>query len=182
KESKSPRDFRRKHVTPLENIDNNQCNSEMQNKGIALTQHGCKPINTFIHAPESQVDQACVAGKPIAIDNLEYKRSSQKFRITNCRLSQSHTEDCKYVAENSDWRYIVVSCDQNNRPVHLAKTLRNEFIGKQGDISPSGDTDQDTHNAASALNARWFLRKGAFCVPCFAAAVLLFSAVFSWWL
>ncbi|KAK9412405.1 hypothetical protein NXF25_003580 [Crotalus adamanteus] len=121
--SQSPQAFQRKHMTFLDNIDHNRCNREMQNRRIALTRNGCKRLNTFIHAPEKLIDHICVTGKPYVIQNLEYKKSTMKFHVTSCRLSQEYGKDCKYKAEDSRWKYIVVSCNQNDRPVHLAGIL-----------------------------------------------------------
>ncbi|XP_066492575.1 ribonuclease pancreatic beta-type-like [Tiliqua scincoides] len=118
-----PHAFQRKYVTLLENMDHNRCNSEMRNKRIALTRSGCKRFNTFIHAPKKFIDYTCIMGQPYVIKNLEYKKSTRKFRVTSCRLSQEYVNDCKYVAEASSWKYILVSCDQNDQPVHLAGTL-----------------------------------------------------------
>ncbi|XP_061460849.1 ribonuclease pancreatic-like [Rhineura floridana] len=172
--AQSPQAFQRKHVTFLDHIDHNRCNSEMRNKRIAQTTSGCKRLNTFIHAPK-ELDQACVAGKPYVIQNLEYKKSPQKFRVTNCRLSQDHGNDCEYMAEASSWRYIVVSCDQNNRPVHLARTLSDTTAGKQDEKQPSWNPTPKPPGSASAANfSHWFLGQGSLRTGCFGAGLLVF--------
>nr|XP_056720963.1 ribonuclease pancreatic-like [Euleptes europaea] len=121
--TQNPQAFQRKHMTLLDNIDHNKCNSEMRNKRISLTRSGCKPLNTFIHAPKKLINHACMAGNSYVIKNVEYKKSPSKLRVTTCRLSEEYPKDCKYLAEASSWKYIVISCDQNNQPVHLAGTL-----------------------------------------------------------
>ncbi|CAM4669958.1 unnamed protein product [Caretta caretta] len=121
--AQNPLAFRRKHLTLLDTIDHNRCNSEMRNKRIAMTRDGCKKLNTFIHAREEVIDATCTMGKVHVIKGQEYKKSIHKFRVTNCRLSGEYPNDCEYMAEKSAWKYIVISCDQNDRPVHFAGTL-----------------------------------------------------------
>ncbi|XP_065274589.1 ribonuclease pancreatic-like [Emys orbicularis] len=121
--AQNPMAFRRKHLTLLDTIDHNTCNSEMRNKRIAMTRDGCKKLNTFIHAREEVIDATCTMGKVHVIKGQKYKKSISKFRVTNCRLSGEYPNDCEYMAEKSAWKYIVISCDQNDRPVHFAGTL-----------------------------------------------------------
>lgn len=121
--AQNPPAFRRKHLTLLDTIDHNRCNSEMRNKWIAMTRNGCKKLNTFIHAPEEIIDATCTMGKVHTLKGQAYKKSISKFRVTNCRLSGEYPNGCEYMAEKTAWKYIVISCDQNNQAVHFAGTL-----------------------------------------------------------
>ncbi|XP_034995386.1 ribonuclease pancreatic [Zootoca vivipara] len=178
--AQSSKAFQRKHVTFLDHIDHNQCNSEMRNKRISQTDTGCKRLNTFIHAPEQVVDQACTSGEPYVIRNQEYKKSPQKFRITNCRLSQEHGNDCEYVAEASSLRYIVVACDQNGRPVHLERTLTDAAAGKPGDKQPSLNPTKKPSNSASVISAHWIRGQGCLCMGRLGGVLLFLSFVLFW--
>ncbi|XP_063002639.1 ribonuclease pancreatic-like [Elgaria multicarinata webbii] len=167
--TQNPEAFRRKHVTLLDRMDNNQCDSEIRNRQV--NQNSCKWVNTFIHAPKELVDRACAAGTPYVMNNVEYKKSAEKFLVTSCRLSQEVPKGCRYRAEASSLKYIVVSCDQNDRPVHLAGTLRDDTGGKKD--KESWTSKPPLPNFANGVKCHWCLWgclcmvwvKAAFCWP-----------------
>ncbi|KAH1182203.1 ribonuclease-like [Mauremys mutica] len=119
-EGASYRQFVRQHVNhPKTGAPNDRiyCNLLMQRRG--LTRPRCKPTNTFIHAPTSQLRNICGRGGRPVSGNL--RDSIRSFSVTTCRvLPGSQPGRCRYRAATGVTR-VRVACVRQ-LPVHLEPT------------------------------------------------------------
>ncbi|XP_050774014.1 ribonuclease-like [Gopherus flavomarginatus] len=120
-EGASYRQFLNRHVDfPKSGGGNNRlyCNRIMQRRG--LTHPVCKPTNTFIHAPTSQVQAICRgAGR---CHGRNFCDSNSSFHLTTCRVAPgSRPGRCVYRGRVQT-RRIRVACNQR-LPVHFSRIL-----------------------------------------------------------
>uniref|UniRef100_A0A8C3S9X4 Ribonuclease A-domain domain-containing protein n=1 Tax=Chelydra serpentina TaxID=8475 RepID=A0A8C3S9X4_CHESE len=91
------------------------CNYMMSKRG--MTYDSCKHINTFIHAPESDIKAICHS-KGIR-DTGNIYNSTGNFRLTTCQLNTTNSsESCTYM-EIEETSKIRVACD--NRQLYQAE-------------------------------------------------------------
>ncbi|CAI9536843.1 unnamed protein product [Staurois parvus] len=102
--------FRRKHIAYSSNIN---CTNVM-NRYPFRKQHGCKQLNTFIHAPAKTVQNIC-RGVMQPTDTT----SIAPFRYTTCVNTFHHGHHCVYKAKTGR-RVICVTCERRS-PVHFVK-------------------------------------------------------------
>ncbi|KAG6924138.1 hypothetical protein G0U57_018232, partial [Chelydra serpentina] len=96
------------------------CNYMMSKRG--MTYDSCKHINTFIHAPESDIKAICHS-KGIR-DTGNIYNSTENFRLTTCQLNTTNSsESCTYM-EIEETSKIRVACDNRQLPVHFENRMQ----------------------------------------------------------
>uniref|UniRef100_A0A8C4Y6M4 Ribonuclease A-domain domain-containing protein n=1 Tax=Gopherus evgoodei TaxID=1825980 RepID=A0A8C4Y6M4_9SAUR len=123
-EGASYRQFLTRHVDfPKSGGGNNRlyCNRIMQRRG--LTRPVCKPTNTFIHAPTSQIEPVCRDGGEPAEGDL--RLSEDPFPLTVCELQGgSDPPDCDYSGSSSTSRIVIACVD--GEPVHFETQVESQ--------------------------------------------------------
>ncbi|XP_074838800.1 ribonuclease-like [Carettochelys insculpta] len=119
-EGSSYAQFLRQHVDhPKTPAQNNRiyCNMMMRRRGMTSP---CKRINTFVHAPASQLQTICgPGGRPVG-RNLH--DSNSRYRLTTCRqVGGSSRPPCNYRGSSTTQR-IRVACVRG-LPVHYDRAL-----------------------------------------------------------
>ncbi|XP_044841810.1 ribonuclease-like [Mauremys mutica] len=102
--------------------DQSYCKAMMRR--LSLTHSGCRPSNTFIHAPTRQVGAICSRKGRCVYPSLNQCDSLTAFRLTTCLLvfSPRRPPRCIY-REIPQTRRIRVACNQQQQPVHFLRIL-----------------------------------------------------------
>lgn len=112
--------FLRQHVDPLGVGGRDAyCNLMMQQR--KMTQHQCKPVNTFIHEDIWNIRSIC------STDSIQCKNGKMNchegvVKVTDCREIRNYgPPNCRYRA-STHTRRIVIACEGNPLvPVHFDK-------------------------------------------------------------
>uniref|UniRef100_A0A452HLS8 Ribonuclease A-domain domain-containing protein n=1 Tax=Gopherus agassizii TaxID=38772 RepID=A0A452HLS8_9SAUR len=98
------------------------CNVMM--RCLCLIHPGCRPSNTFIHAPTRQVRAICSRPRICVYPSLNQCDSLTAFCLTTCQLVFNPSRPPRYIyREIPQTRRIHVACNQQQRPVHFLRIL-----------------------------------------------------------
>nr|XP_056720172.1 angiogenin-like [Euleptes europaea] len=108
------------HDNPTTKIENSgYCDILMNYRKLIQS---CVPMNIFIHASETQLQDVCGDGG-VPYHGTGNRQSRQSYPVTICRLGVvTRTRRCIYYATYSNMR-LFLSCDENNLPVLLDEVL-----------------------------------------------------------
>uniref|UniRef100_A0A8C0GHB4 Ribonuclease A-domain domain-containing protein n=1 Tax=Chelonoidis abingdonii TaxID=106734 RepID=A0A8C0GHB4_CHEAB len=90
------------------------CNYMMRKRNMP-----CKPINSFIHAPEENIKAICKEKGKLYKKNI-YK-SKTAFNLTICKNKTQNGQSCTYEEEKKTSK-ICVACNEEHLPVHFENT------------------------------------------------------------
>ncbi|EPQ12766.1 Ribonuclease 4 [Myotis brandtii] len=109
--------FKQQHVDSTQRGGTSSyCNSMMQKR--KMTRPTCKQFNTFIHADIGAINNICKTTK-FRCKNGKMNCHAGVVRITECRLTASSRQNCRYQGKGSSKR-VVIACQGNPLvPVHL---------------------------------------------------------------
>ncbi|XP_070262273.1 ribonuclease 4-like [Myotis yumanensis] len=109
--------FLRQHVDSTQRgVTSSYCNTMMERRG--MTRPRCKQFNTFIHADIGAINNIC------RTPNIRCKNGKENchegvVRVTDCRLTGSSPQNCRYQGRGSS-RRVVITCEGNAPvPVHF---------------------------------------------------------------
>ncbi|KAH0626315.1 hypothetical protein JD844_001227 [Phrynosoma platyrhinos] len=109
--------FQNKHIDfPKSSASNPNayCNLMMMRRN--LNPKRCKPLNTFVHASQSDIQAVCSREGTRYKDNLY--DSNREFPLTDCKnVGGNPPNNCNYVGTPGT-KKIRVACE-NNYPVHF---------------------------------------------------------------
>ncbi|TFJ99631.1 protein ITFG3 [Platysternon megacephalum] len=114
--------FKKKHFDYPKTSDpdnQNYCNYMMKERNMTNRTY-CKPINTFIHACEQEIQAICYCER---ISNNIYE-SREIFSLTICELkTENGHRPCTY-KEQEKTSKIRVACNEEHLPVHFEKPMQ----------------------------------------------------------
>lgn len=102
--------FQRQHMDPGSFSNNNPTYCNVMMKRRNMTQGHCKPKNTFVHEPVSQVQAVCSQKTVLCKGNTTCWESNSQMPITECALKgNSKYPNCAYRTRSTN-KYIIIAC------------------------------------------------------------------------
>uniref|UniRef100_A0A8C2F1P0 Ribonuclease like 2 n=1 Tax=Cyprinus carpio TaxID=7962 RepID=A0A8C2F1P0_CYPCA len=117
--------FLNHHRGPYVNVE--MCTDVIRDRKITDSAGYCKPVNSFIRAPDHLITAVCSGGTRLYYNLF---RSGTPFDVVTCRLKSGQTHpDCEYDRGRLSIGNIVLGCE-HGLPVHYEMDGRPKFPPK----------------------------------------------------